>query len=419
MRFHRYPVFEALPVLALSFSLSASAIPQTSLEIVREIYHQYTPENFDDGGEISHYVWRNFVSFFPQATIARTQPKRSLGMTLNSTLSSAAVETELGHGRFGTYVENSPFIDGVIILVDGQIAYESYPNMEAYERHLSWSITKVVVSTALAALESQGRVNVDHAASDYLPDLIGSDWQGISLRDIVNMASGIDCLDSDGYQNTETCIYRLEESLGLTAPVHPEQSTMENLRSMRQYRSSGEKYEYASADTFVTGLVIENITGEPLWLALQELIWDQIGAEADALMMISSAGVPVSHAGLSARLLDLARFGEIFTADNLIDVVSPLHLADLASDNGIDFDAAQVAQLAGRFNKDVPKKAAWQWDMVWDDGAMFKGGYSGQGIFVDPGRDFIAVWFGTTGADGQSHYLLPMIRKLSKLTDNQ
>ena len=38
--------------------------------------------------------------------------------------------------------------------------------------------------------------------------------------------------------------------------------------------------------------------------------------------------------------------------------------------------------------------------MIWDDGAMFKGGYSGQGIFVDPGRDIVAVWYGTSRTDG-------------------
>ena len=413
-RLNRYACLETFAVLSFCYTLSMLAVSQTSLETVRGIYRQYTPENFDDGGEISHYVWKNSSSFFLQATVARTQPERSLNNKLYSGLASAIVDTESGQQRFETYVENSQYIDGLIVLAGGQIIFESYPNMEAYDRHLSWSITKVVVSTALAALESQGRVNVDRAASDYLPDLIGSDWQGISLRDIVNMASGIDCLDSDGYQNTETCIYRYEESLGLTAAVNPAYSTLENLRLMRRHRPSGEKYEYVSADTFVTGLVVESITGKPLWLALQGLIWEKIGAEADALMMINAAGIPASHGGLSARLLDLARFGEIFTSDDYLGVVSASHLADLASDKGIAFDEAQIAQLTGQFNQDVPKKAAWQWDMIWTDGAMFKGGYSGQGIFVDPGRDFVAVWYGTSGIGGQSHQLLPLIRKLSK-----
>ena len=55
--------------------------------------------------------------------------------------------------------------------------------------------------------------------------------------------------------------------------------------------------------------------------------------------------------------------------------------------------------------------------MIWDDGAMFKGGYSGQGIIVDPGRHIVAVWYGTSGIDGERHPLLPLIRKLSKVCD--
>ena len=45
---------EMLAVLALCFTLSVPALSQTSLETVRGIYQQYTPENFDDGGQISH-----------------------------------------------------------------------------------------------------------------------------------------------------------------------------------------------------------------------------------------------------------------------------------------------------------------------------------------------------------------------------
>ena len=55
--------------------------------------------------------------------------------------------------------------------------------------------------------------------------------------------------------------------------------------------------------------------------------------------------------------------------------------------------------------------------MIWDDGALFRGGYSGQGIIGDPGRDIVAVWYGTSGTDGESHQLLPLIRKLSKVCD--
>lgn len=76
--------------------------------------------------------------------------------------------------------------------------------MEPFERHLGCSITKVIVSTALAALKQQGKVDMSMSVENYAPELNGSQWQGISLGDIANMASGISCLDEDGYQNTES-----------------------------------------------------------------------------------------------------------------------------------------------------------------------------------------------------------------------
>ena len=405
-------LFAAITLFLLQ--AGANAQPASTLSELRELYQQYTPENFDDGGAVSHYVWKNFVSFFPHATIARTTAIRELEEQANPALA----EFEVGAGeevtRFDDYVMDNPFIDGVIVMVGGKVAYEAYPNMQPYDRHLGWSITKVLVSTALAALEEQGRVEVDVPIEQHLPELANTEWAGISLRHIVNMSSGIDCRDSDGYQNTETCIYRYEESLGLTAPVNPPQSTLETLRGMRRHRPAGEKYEYVSADTFVTGLVIETVTGKPLWLALQDLLWGKIGAEADGLMMISPKGMPATHGGLSARLRDIARFGEVFTARNNLGVVSQQHLDDLNSANGIAFDAEQLARLDNRFQGDGPRHAAWQWDMIWPDGAMFKGGYSGQGLFVDPGRGVVAAWFGTSGTGGEGHALLPMLRQMSR-----
>ena len=160
---------EVFVVLTFCFTLSAPAMSQTSLETVCGIYQQHTPENFDDGGEISHYVWKNFVSFFPQVTITRIRPERSLPGSPDSALTSAMVETESGLSHFGSYVEGNPFIDGVIVLAEGRIIFESYPNMKAYDRHLGWSITKVVVSTALAALESQvGSMWIGHCQTIYL-----------------------------------------------------------------------------------------------------------------------------------------------------------------------------------------------------------------------------------------------------------
>jgi CubicO group peptidase (beta-lactamase class C family) len=406
--------FSAGLVITLLSSTAAHAQDQPSLTQVRELYQLHTPQNFDDGGLVSHYVWKNFTSFYPHATIARTSPERLLEGASETCVANFSITTPAGDSTLQNYVENSPLVDGVIVLAGGRIVYESYPRMKPFQRHLGWSVTKVIVSTALAALESMGKVDMEQPADNYVPELAGTQWQGISLRNIVNMASGISCLDRDGYQNTETCIYRYEESMGLTAPVNPPQTTIENLVTMRRHLPAGEKYEYVSANTFVTGLVVENITNQPLWLALQDLVWNKTGAEADAMMMISPDGSPATHGGISARLRDVARFGQIFTATNGLEVIGKDHLQDLSSNQGIRFDFQQLESFERRFPGDVPTHAAWQWDMIWPDGAMFKGGYSGQGIFVDPNRDVVVAWYGTSNPDGDSNRLLPIARRLTQ-----
>jgi hypothetical protein len=39
---------------------------------------------------------------------------------------------------------------------------------------------------------------------------------------------------------------------------------------------------------------------------------------------------------------------------------------------------------------------SWQWDMVYRDGDMFKGGVGGQGLYVSPDRD-VSIGFFSTG----------------------
>ena len=42
-----------------------------------------------------------------------------------------------------------------------------------------------------------------------------------------------------------------------------------------------------------------------------------------------------------------------------------------------------------------PIGASWQWDRIWADGARYKSGYSGQGLYVDERRGLVVAWFGT------------------------
>lgn len=397
--------------LALALVVGALQVMAGPVDTFREDFRAVTPTTFDSGGVVSRQFHLNAESYIPAATIHRRGEARALPLGLSAGLASTPVEHRRGRTSLADYVAGDPLVDGVIVLHRGSIAFEAYPNMQPWQRHYAWSVSKVLVATAVAVLVRQDRVDLAAPVERYLPELDGTAWTGTSVADIANMASGIDCLDSDGYQTPSTCIYILEESLGITAPTGRNPDLIEHLRSMQRLRPAGERFEYVSANTNVLGLLIERVTASPFALAIESLVWSRIGAEADAFISISRQGHAYASGGLSARLRDLARFGQVYTRAGELDVLSAAQVAEMAS-AGVAL-AAATSKDGGSVGEDTAVRAAWQWDLIWRDGAMFKAGYLGQGLYVDPAREVVVAWFGT-GLDysGTNNEMLSVTRQL-------
>ena len=147
---------------------------------------------------------------------------------------------------------------------------------------------------------------------------------------------------------------------------------------------------------------------------MQKLIWDPIGAEAGALIAISEGGYVYASGGLHARLRDIARFGQIYSQPEWSGVLTQSVVRDI-QEGGIELPLAGLEKLEESFGQDLPVRASMQWDLVWPDGAMFKGGYLGQGLYVDPARSLVIAWFGT-GLDysAQMTEMLPVARQISR-----
>jgi CubicO group peptidase (beta-lactamase class C family) len=354
----------------------------------RELFMAVTPRNFDHGGEISRQFHLHAESYLRTTTIARGGQTRPLPQNLCTELALFPVKHDDRHMPFAEYVAEDALLDSVIVLHRGEIVFEAYPNMQSWQRHYAWSVSKVMAAAVLATLVADGKVDMSAAVEHYVPALADTAWAGTHVRDIANMASGIDCLDSDGYHNTSSCVYRTEEALGVTAATGAPVAFLEHVRGMGRHRPAGTLHEYASVNTHVLMLIIENVTQQPYADAVRTRIWERIGAEHDALMTISAEGYAYAAGGLSAKLRDLARFGLVFTEPERFADIARSMLADIRAGGGM----ALPPEASGR---DAPMRAGWQWDQIWDDGAMYKAGYLGQGMYVDPGRSLVIAWFGT------------------------
>jgi len=395
-----------LAVAAVASLLS----PLLAAQDYRDTFTAVTPLNFDGGGAVSRQFHLNAGAYRPQMTIYRTGGTRMLSVAPGEAVARARVRHRGGETTLADYVAGDPLLDGVIVLHNGAIVFEAYPRMQPWERHFAWSVTKVLTAATLAVLVAEDRVDMSAPVERYLPELDGSAWAGTPLQAIADMASGIDCLDSDGYQNPDTCIYQLEESLGITADTGRNPDFIGHLRGMSRLRPAGSKNEYVSANTAVLGQVIEAVTGRPFAEVVQERLWSRIGPEADALMTVSDEAYAYAGGGLSARLRDVARLGLALMEQRQGDE----SILTTMQSGGIALAEDTEQELIETFADDVPVRAAWQWDLVWPDGAHFKSGYDGQGLYVDPARQLVIAWFGTGRDFGETtNDMLPVARQLA------
>jgi CubicO group peptidase (beta-lactamase class C family) len=302
--------------------------------------------------------------------------------------------------------------------------------MNADDLHLTMSVSKVFTSTLIAILEDRGGLDSRDTVETYLPEVQGSGWEGVSVRDVLDMASGIDCdqTGADVYTNPATPYYGFEASLGWLPPTNDTAaSTYQYVAQLGRLKKPGQSFDYSSANTFLLAWIAERVTGRPYADLLSAEIWSHIGAEGDAVISIAPAsGATTAHAGLSARLRDIARFGLLFTPSRHVGcdtpIVSDRYLHEIVSGgrsavfaNGITGQAT-----AGRMPNDPPLHNSYQWDYVMPDGDFYKGGYGGQGLYISPSRDLVIAFAGAFEAGGPASEMASIARQLARsgLFDN-
>lgn len=413
----KYGIWVGLAVLFVSPRMAFAQEDPTraGLDYHLKMYAEYQHSKFDLGGEPSRFAWLETPGLFPHAAIAHNKT-RELKTVLNPKISEWSVKLDGQAMRFDDYVSQEQKIDSIVVLHKGHIVYQRYKTHGPLDRHLSMSVTKVVTAAALARLEAMGKVNMQSPVKNYLEDFNDTAWSDISLQNVIDMTSGIDCRDSDGYQNTDGCVYRAEEALGVVVQVRDEvTSSREFLKQVDSHRPSGEETEYVSSNTNIAAMVIEAVTHKPFSRAVSELLWQPMGAEADGLMLINQYGEAYGSGGLSARLNDIARFGLLHTNNNQGWLsLNKAHRDSLKNKPRPLFSEQEIKGMNTLFDGDAPLHSRWQWDFIWEDGDMYKDGYSGQGLYVSPKNDLVLAWFGTADTDFRVHRLLPLSRKMSK-----
>lgn len=403
----------------VAWFFTAVGIAQNAVDFTKEerqvLYKQWTIDNWDDGGELTRYTFLNMSEFWTHAMINNKGTSKQLIINYLNEIDNFVTLSQKGELPLKDYINSAP-VDGMIILHNNAIVYENYLRMQPENKHVYMSVTKIVVSTLVAILEDRGLIDVLKPIDVYVPELKGSGWQGVAVLDILDMASGIDCLESveGAYDNPENCIYQYEATLGfLRATDATPKNTFEHIKSLQSQKPAGNRFEYTSVNTFVLSELIERVTNLSLAKNIEIEIWQKIGADADALMA-QRRGVPIAHAGMSSTLRDLARFGNLFlNANSSNGIISARYLNNIQHKGRPEIYAENWSPEE-RLRQDGPRHNTYQWDMVMHDGDFYKEGFGGQGLYISPSRNLVIAFFGTPDSTGQTHELSKIARQLAK-----
>jgi D-alanyl-D-alanine carboxypeptidase len=156
----------------------------------------------------------------------------------------------------------------IAIVKGGQIALtKAYglarlePRLEASVdmRYSIGSISKQFTATAILLLQEAGKLSLNDHVATYLPDLTGSD--SVTIRELLSHTSG--------YQDYWPQDYVMPEMM---RPVRPEKILDQWARKPLDFEP-GTKWQYSNTNYVIAGMIVEKLSGMPLFQYLQERVF--------------------------------------------------------------------------------------------------------------------------------------------------
>ncbi len=257
-------------------------------------------------------------------------------------------------------------VAGLLIIKDGFVVYERYELGNSDESlWMSWSVAKSVTSLLVGAAIQDGYIkNVDEKVSDYLPRLKNSSYDDVTIRNLMQMSSGVQW--NEDYADPESDINTIRwDTL----------SIYEQLRHKRQVDVPGEVFNYNTAETNLVGTLLRAAVGNNLSTYLSTKIWQPFGMEFDAAWNLSEQnGGEFGGSSLNATLRDYGRIG-----------LFALHDGRLR-------DGTRVLPEDWMAESVTPSQGLARYGYLWwlrDGGTYAASGIFGQAIHIDPVNNIV------------------------------
>ena len=227
-------------------------------------------------------------------------------------------------------------LSGVLVLKDGKIMLEKYAlGRKPTDRWTSFSVAKSVTSTLVGAAIADGKIrSINDPVTQYIPDLKGSAYEGVTVRQMLMMSSGVQW--NEDYVDPNSDVAKAGDKV-TEKGVNP---MVSYLRKLPRDKAPGTTWHYNTGETDLVGVLVSKATGKGLAEYASEKIWQPYGMERDAVWMTDPGGQERGGCCISMTLRDYGRVGQFVLDGGKAggkQIVPPDYLADATRkeiDNG-------------------------------------------------------------------------------------
>lgn len=262
---------------------------------------------------------------------------------------------------------------GLVIVQDGKIRLEKYGlGFTGNGKWTSFSVAKSFTSTLVGAAIKDGYIkSIDDKVSAYIPDLEGSAYDDVTIRQLLTMTSGVKWNEDYADPKSDVALFNQHKAKdGMDV-------TVSYMSTLPREAPAGTKWVYKTGETNLIGVLVSSATKKNLSEYLSEKIWVPFGMEQDGSWLLGSTGHEISGCCIQASTRDYARFGLFMMGGAMVKGVSIL------PDDWIVPATTKQADIG------APGKGyGYQW-WTYDDGSYAAQGIFGQGIFIDPKRRLV------------------------------
>ncbi|MBC7620286.1 MAG: serine hydrolase [Candidatus Saccharibacteria bacterium] len=263
----------------------------------------------------------------------------------------------------------------LLVLHDGKLRLERYGlDFDGNGRWTSFSVAKSFTSTLVGAALRDGHIkSMDDKVSDYIPQMKGSAYDDVSVRQLLTMTSGVKWNEDYADPNSDVARFNNHK------PEDGVDSLVSYMRKLPREAPPGTRWLYSTGETNLVGLLLAQATKRPLADYLSEKIWSPAGMEQSATWLLSKSGHEISGCCVQAASRDYARMGQFILNGAVVKGQS------------IVPEGWLLEATTARASIGLPERGyGYQW-WTYADGTFAARGIFGQGIFIDPQRKLVIV----------------------------